>query len=289
MKIAFTTDTHLVCDYEGMTTETHVLDLRDAIYNEKPDIIVHGGDIGEVRIDQRNITKVLQILGEDKKIKCMGILGNHDLWANPGLVTSNTLWSEIIPKMFKEYGWHYLEHSNWIRDGVAIVGSYLHYDYSAADPEGIAVNHIRANFPDWTADEYYERMKKRVVNDAKFFRGLPNDRKFAKIIGQDFEKRLLTAQEDESVHIIVVVTHVPCMPCQITRKSHDWHWSCATAYFGNLSHVEVIMGCSKIKYILSGHSHQGNRNSIELNNGQMIDIITLGSDYGKPLFEIIEI
>lgn len=289
MKIAFTTDTHLVIDYDGMTSKAQITQLRDDIYAEKPDVIAHGGDIGEVRLDQHNITYVLQALGEDEKIDCVGVCGNHDLWSNPGPVTSDILWSLTIPEMFRNNGWTYLEQTTWVKDGVAIIGSYLHYDYSSADPEGVAVNHIKANFPDWTPDEYYERMKKRVVNDAKFFRGLPRDKDFAKLIGDAFEKRLLAAQEDETVHSIVVITHVPCMPCQITRKPFDWHWSCATAYFGNLSHVETIMRCSKVKFVLSGHSHQDNRNLIELDSGQMIDVITLGSDYGKPLFEIIEV
>ncbi len=289
MKIAFTTDTHLVIGYDGMTSEAQIVQLRDDIYAEKPDLILHGGDIGELRLNQRNVTEVLRILGENPEIECAGVLGNHDLWTNPGAVTSETLWSEVLPGMFKEHGWHYLEESNWIRDGVAIVGSYLHYDYSSADPEGAAADHIQANFPDWTPDEYYERMKKRVVNDAKYFRGLPRDKKFARLIGEAFEKRLLAAQEDNDVHSIVVVTHVPCMPAQITRHPFDWHWSCATAYFGNLSHVETIMGCSKVRSILSGHSHQGNRSILELDSGQVIDVINLGSDYAKPLFVIIEV
>lgn len=286
MRIAFTTDTHLVIGYEGMTSEAQIAQLRDDIYTEKPDVIAHGGDIGEIRNNQSNVTEVLRILSE--KIECVGVIGNHDLWTNQGAVTSATLWSEIIPGMFEEHGWTYLEDQNWIKDGVAIVGSYLHYDYSAADPEGVAVNHIRASFPDWTPAEYYERMKKRVVNDAKFFRGLPCDQEFAKLIGEAFEKRLLAAQENESVHSIVIVTHVPCMPCQITRKPYDWHWSCSTAYFGNLSHVETIMKCSKIKYILSGHSHRHNRTTLELDNG-VAEVITLDSDYGAPKFEIIEV
>jgi hypothetical protein len=292
MKIAFTTDTHLVIGYDGMTSEAQVTQLRDDIYAEKPDVICHGGDIGEMRLGQRNFTEVLSILGKD--IKCMGVIGNHDLWTNPGpdlpglTTNSATMWAKAIPDMFKDHGWTYLEDQNWIKDGVAIVGSYLHYDYSSADPEGVAANHIKANFPDWTPDEYYERMKKRVVNDAKFFRGLPRDKDFAKLIGDAFQGRLLAAQEDDSVHSIVIVTHVPCMPCQITRKPHEWHWSCSTAYFGNLSHVETIMKCSKVKHILSGHSHQENRTTVQLDDG-IAKVVTLGSDYGAPKFEIIEI
>ena len=287
MKIAFTADTHLVCGYEGMTTETQLYALRDAMCAEDPDVIVHGGDVGEVRVCLDNFGRVLEVLGEEKE--GVVIAGNHDLWSNPGAITSATLWSEIIPKMCQDHGWHYLEDKNWVKDGVAIVGSYLHYNYSSADPEGAAANHIRANFPDWTPDEYYERMKKRVVNDAKFFRGLPRDQEFARLIGEAFEKRLLAAQANDDIHSIVVITHVPCMPCQITRKPYEWHWSCATAYFGNLSHVETIMGCSKVKYVLSGHSHQENKAVVEFYDGHEAEIITLGADYGQPDFIIREV
>ncbi|KKK56148.1 hypothetical protein LCGC14_3067450, partial [marine sediment metagenome] len=56
MKIAFTADTHLVCGYEGMTTEIQLEALRDAIYAENPDVIAHGGDVGEVRVDLNNFS-----------------------------------------------------------------------------------------------------------------------------------------------------------------------------------------------------------------------------------------
>jgi len=288
MKIAFTTDTHLMLNSKWLTSENQIKSLRDNIQAENPDVIIHGGDIGEVREDLRNFTEVLQILGNTQNN--LLIAGNHDLWTGPGTEnkTSKELWNNTIPKMCLDYNWHYLEQNNWTKSGIAVVGSYLHYDYSSADPKGAIINYIKSNFPDWTPDKYYEKMKKRHINDAKFFKNLPKDKDFAKLIGDAFDKRLLEAQKNESIHTIIIVTHVPCMPCQITRKPKNFEWSCATAYFGNLSHVKTIMECSKIKYILSGHSHQGNRNTIKLNNGEA-EVITLGSDYGKPLFEIIDI
>lgn len=285
MKIAFTSDTHLVMGYDGMTSEEQLAQMREDIMAEKPDLLIHGGDVGEVRVDLDNFSTALDILkipGVDAAV----IAGNHDLWS--GIETSKELWSTLIPKMCEEAGWHYLEDSNWIKDGVAIVGSYLHYDYSAQDYAGVAVNHIQANFPDWTTDEYYERMKKRVVNDAKFFRGLPRDKEFAQIIGDAFRQRLMQAEQDDSVEHIIVATHVSCMPSQITRKPHNWHWSCATAYFGNLSHVEQIMKCSKVECVLSGHSHQANRELVERDGFDPIDVINLDSDYANPKFVIVE-
>lgn len=289
MRIAFTTDTHLVQSNDISTTFEQMEQLSNDMHEEKPDLIAHGGDIGEVRIDVDNLREVLNLLLEGG----VGVIGNHDLWTNPrsptGTHTSWDLWNNIIPQIFEEEGWHYLEKSNWIQDGVAIVGSYLHYDYSAQDTEGAAVNHIRASFPEWTVDEYYERMKKRVVNDAKYFTGMPRDKEFAAQVGEQFEQRLLQAEANEEVHTIVIITHVPCMPCQITRKPWEWHWSCATAYFGNLSHVETIMGCSKVKCILSGHSHQDNQNVIKFPDGHLVEVITLGADYADPKFIVVEV
>lgn len=286
MKIAFTTDTHLVQSHEGSTTIGQINQLSEDMHKENPDLIVHGGDVGEVRIDVDNFSQVLNILGEGAII-----IGNHDLWTNPPISTHTSwdLWNDLLPRICEEKGWHYLERSNLVQDGVAVVGSYLHYNYSSADPEGTAVNHIRASFPDWTPDEYYERMKKRVVNDAKFFTGMPRDKEFAAQIGVGFERRLLEAEADPEIHTIVIVTHVPCMPCQITRKPWEWHWSCATAYFGNLSSVEVIMSCSKVKCVLSGHSHQDNHNIVEFADEHQAQVITLGADYADPKFLVVNV
>jgi len=282
MKIVYTADTH---NHPAFVKEGVLESLAEGIFAEEPDLIVLGGDIGEVRVDLSLFGQVLDILGEGALV-----LGNHDLWTSPlQMHTSKDLWESILPQICADKGWHYLESENWTRDGVAVVGSYLHYDYSAADPEGAAVDHIRANFPEWTTDEYYEKMKRRVVNDAKFFTGLPRDQVFAKLIGDAFVKRLLAAESDPAVHSIIVTTHVPCMPTQITRKPTEWHWSCATAYFGILAHVETIMGCSKVKCVISGHSHQANRNTVEFDDGHEVEVINLGADYGKPDFEIIEV
>lgn len=284
MKIAFTCDLH---HHPQMTTSDDIFGLAEKMVSAEPDLVIIGGDIAECRTSILLFNQVLDIL--DVVGSGALVLGNHDLWTSQGKRTSLDLWQDTLPTITREMGWHYLEQENWTKDGVAVVGSYLHYDYSAADPEGAVAEYIKTQFPDWTTDEYYERMKKRVVNDAKFFRGLPNDKKFAKQIGDDFRKRLLEAENDPAIHSIVIATHIPCMPSQITRKPNEWHWSCATAYFGNLSHVPIIRSCSKVKYVLSGHSHQGNNNQVLFDDGHMVEVINSDSDYGKPTFCLLTI
>lgn len=280
MKIICAFDTHY-----GITRKSTLVTLVNEILAKSPDLIILGGDIGESISGIHQIREVLEMLGQGAFI-----LGNHDIWSHhAGHYTSDILWNDLLPKLGSDLGWRYLENRNIIMNGVAIVGSYLHYDYSAADKEGIVAHHIRSNFPDWTPDEYYERMKRKVVNDDKYFIGMPRDKVFAHEIGEKFRARLLEAENDDSVHTIVIVTHVPCMPSQITRKPQEKHWSEATAYFGNLSHVPIIVNCSKVKVILSGHSHQANETEVIFNDGHVVQVINSGADYNAPTFHVVTI
>lgn len=285
MRIGFTTDTHL-CD--GLTSIDSLQEMAEDLRACSLDLLLHGGDIAETRVDLGLYQQALEILSGP--YDAAGVCGNHDLWVGPNSPhTSWDLWTKILPEATVAAGWQWLETSNWVRDDVAVVGCYLHYNYSAADPEGVCIIRKNQTAPDWTMDEYYERMKKSVVNDAKFFSSLPRDKEFAAQMGAEFEKRLQQAEDDPKVHSIVIVTHVPCMPCQITRKPQDWHWSCATAYFGNITHSEFILGLTKVKAILSGHSHQDNDTLVAFHDGHEARVLTLGADYGDPLFEVIVI
>ena len=263
-------------------------EFAQEVANEEPDLIILGGDIGEALTNPELVREVFQAFQRQGCHAGAFFLGNHDLWCEPPN-SSLDLWTKLLPNIGKEEGWHYLEQKNWIKNGVAVVGSYLHYDYSAKDIAGAVADHIRAVFPDWTTDEYYERMKKKINNDAKFLNGLPRDKEFAQQIGEGFQKRLLAAESDPEVHTIIVATHVSCMPSQITRKPSNYQWSVGTPYFGNLSHVEPIMSCSKVKYVFSCHSHQGNESTVEFDDGHEVAVINLGADYGQPEFELFEI
>ena len=80
-----------------------------------------------------------------------------------------------------ERGFYYLEHTNIVVGNTAIVGSYLHYDYSAKEP---SLN---------LSDEYYVERKQKITNDGFYLIGLPDDITFAQQIGVEFRKRLLSA------------------------------------------------------------------------------------------------
>lgn len=285
MKIIITADTH-----NPITELSDIEDMGNEISAQNPDITLHLGDIGESRIGLHYFEDVLKVLPLDAVL-----LGNHDLWKSREGHDSSELWESVLPKIIQEAGIHYLEHENLVRDRVAIVGSYLHYNYSAADTEGLAVAKIHAEirqvFPDWTVNDYYRVMKKKVNNDGSFLTNLPgkDDKAFAALIGAEFMKRLAQAENDSSVHSIVIVTHVSCMPSLITRKPYDLGWSLGTPYFGNLSYVVPILASKKVKAIIGAHSHQEIKSSEKFDDGREVPTYNLGSDYQNPKFLTLEI
>ncbi len=271
MKILVTADLHL-----GITTLAVLEEFAKSVRKQKPDVVVIAGDIGESLQSIDRIKQCLALFNGDFDLLTM--FGNHDLWVPPWRIKDSAwLWEHLPDEL--SLGSNYLERHNWIREKIAIVGSYLHYDYSAQDHVGPLSGH---------ASQYFHVNKRTLIpNEFKYLRGLPPDIEFAKAIGVGFRQRLLEAENDSRVEKIIVVTHVPCMEEQITRRPFDVGWSSATPYFGNLSHQFLIRHCRKVSHIVSAHSHQGSKVGIADQQGGLI--INLDSDYGSPNWEIIEI
>jgi predicted phosphohydrolase len=265
MKIIITCDLHL-----GHTSEFAIAEMVQNIINDNPDVVVIGGDVGE---RPRNFSRCLSLFD---KLKCskLVLVGNHDLWAyDYPNENSLELWTTVLPQIAEAYGFQWLEDNNFYSSGIAIGGSYLHYDYSAKETVGVC-----SALP----DEFYETNKHKINNDGNFMRGLPTDKEFAASIGAAFRERLQEAQDHESVSRIIVVTHVPCLECQMVRKPNDYKWAVANAYFGNLSHQDVILGSSKVTDVISGHSHVDVHKTTDGVDGRQVNAVVIGSDYGKP-------
>lgn len=306
MKIAITADIHHA---PGFTSKATIQSMMVRVLSREPDLIIIAGDIGETQTHLscfRNALKAITgVCDPDAHITTL--LGNHDIWSN-GNPTSLELWETTLPQVIKEEIIGYLEKRSWVQNGVAVVGSYLHYDYSSQDYKGIAADSIRNKFPDLsdeefkaryhckredfpelTLDQYYARYKYLINNDGKFLIGLPPDPVFAKQIGEAFEKRLQAAEDDPDIHSIVIVTHVPCMPSQITRHPYNLGWSIGTPYFGNLSHSDFILGLTKVKHIVSAHSHNKMESVVTFNDNHKVPVVVLEAEYGDPTAIMIEV
>lgn len=269
MKIIVTSDLHYP------TTPKHaIMDLIRDIKNENPHFVVLAGDIGENVVSPYMFYDCLCFFAQ--RLDCLvGVIaGNHDLWAHQlsnGRIAINSLelWKRYLKSMTENAGAIWLESNNIDFQDTTVVASMLHYDFSAIDKDG------SASF----GKEYFIKHKSEIVNDGKYFVGLPGDVDFAKTIGDSFMERLLSAQNNPDVKEIIVVTHVPCLEPQITRKPWDFQWSVGTPFFGNLSHQDLILSCDKITNVISGHSHQG----IDIKfAGKRVAVV--GSDYGSPKY-----
>lgn len=270
MKIAITSDLHYPITSKE-TLEQFAISIAE---QHHPDCICLLGDIGESRMNIDNFRKCCDIFKSILQIPMIVLPGNHDLWCDTLQCNSMDLLNTVLPDQAKSIPAHWLENENVIINRIAFVGSYLHYDYSARDKVGVT-----AMYP----EEFIESNRNSVINDG-LMRGQPRDKEFAATLGKEFDKRLLVAQNDPTVNDIVVLTHVPCMECQITRNPYDVKWSLSTPYFGNLSHEKLITSCNKVRLVVSGHSHRGNYNK----EGN-IDVYNLSCDYKNPVVLLYDI
>ncbi len=266
MRIIYTSDLHY-----PITSLEDIVSCAKKINEAKPEAIILGGDLGECRIDPKCFADVLGIFSDECSSPLLVIPGNHDLWVNDETdYNSRDLFDLYLPSMVMDHNAKWLEFENYVIGDVAIVGSMLHYDYSAKDTVGIC-----AGF----SDEYYEHNKHKVNNDARFIVGI-NDKEFALFLGNKFQKRLLEAQDDDRINSIIVATHVPCLEQQIVRRPYDFQWSVGTPYFGNLSCEKMIKSCSKVKFVVSGHSHCDVKSE---------GVYVCPSDYKAPKFVIMDV
>ncbi len=275
MKIIFTADLHY-----PTTDSATLIRFVEKIKAEKPDILVLGGDLGESLRGTKNFLICLEIFTSRFDIPVLVIAGNHDLWRpEESSINSLHLWKTLLPSLTERAGAIWLEGANYYAGSIAIVGSYLHYDYSAADNVGPAVG---------LAPEYWDfhKMTSECINrrctkfgkkikydnkpcpvcdsgmgsfgnnDGRFLRGLPSDVEFAREIGDSFKARLEEAQLSPDTKEIIVATHVPIVDEQVTRNPHDYEWAMGTPYLGCLSYDHWIDACSKISHLVCGHNHR---------------------------------
>lgn len=268
MKIIVTSDLHY-----GITDLKTIQKLVDDIADEKPDGVAIAGDIAD-----GGISSIQSCLEQFSKLKIpiYVIPGNHDLWAYDSVSSVHSMLYQI-KNVVLNLNMIWLEDSIGQFNNVGLVGSYLHYDYSAKDKVGPC-----SLFP----DDYLFLNKINLNNDARMMRGVFSDIDFAHELGSAFSDRLKKADVFDKV---IIITHVSCMECQMTRNPYRFDWSSGTPYFGNLSHESEILSNPKIVAVVSGHSHRGNANLITRPNMPDIQVINLGSDYNLPVYCVLNL
>lgn len=269
VKIAIASDLH-----REITPEAKVRALAACIAAEQPDLTILAGDLGTPLDDFAACLACFADLPGAVAV----LAGNHDVWALGGR-HSQTLWEHDLPAATHAAGMLWLEEAVWRRAGVAVVGSMAWYDYSGVDPT------IRPRSP-----RDFARAKRRYNNDARFVDWPWSDLEMASRLDDALCDRLMRLESDPAVRGVLVVTHVPVFEAQMERRPLDPRWGFSNAYFGNLTLGRRLSASSKLRAVVSGHTHVGRSGYVDRPGApdDPVPVAVIASDYGAPDHVTIE-
>ncbi len=258
-RVIVTSDLHL-----GITNKETLEAHAEAIAVERPDLTVLAGDIGEGLERFRACLDIFRDLPGEVAV----LAGNHDVWARSGQ-HSVELWQRGLPEAARAAGMLWLEDEVWRQGGLAVTGSIAWYDYSAAAPQ-----------LDKTA-EFWARNKGRWNADAWYVDWEWSDQEFAGRVGDALVERMTRLEADPAIEAILVATHVPLYEEQMLRKPHDLGWTFGNTYFGNWTLGERLLFASKLRAVISGHTHIS-RMGRHPRSGEPLPVMVINSEYRDP-------
>lgn len=264
-RVVITSDLHL-----GITKAEEIEPMVAEIAAERPDLTIIAGDIGRRLGDIHACLALFQDVPGEKA----ALAGNHDLWKH-GDDHSADLWERSVPDAVREAGALWLEDDNWVRDGLAVVGSIAWYDYTGADP---AIPPM--------PEEYWVELKRELHPDARYLDWSWSDTEFAARCGDALMARIAGAEAASDVTDLLVVTHVPLFREQIIIRAEIPNWGRTNAYFGNLTLGDRVRHAPKLRAVVSGHTHIGRRERLAEQPG--VPAWVVPSDFHTPRYVVYE-
>ncbi len=263
MRLCVTSDLHM----GGSLTSAAAIDAIVArIAADTPDAVVIAGDVAHGYKSFEACIGKFAVLNKPVFV----LAGNHDLWVVEKGRSTEELWQTQLQAATERAGAVWLENEVPIVNGVAIVGTLAWYDYSAIDREfALPQSDIIS-------------VKRRLNNDAVRMDWKRTDPDFAHELQAKFYARLDKAAA--LADAIAVVTHVPVLEEQMSRKPGNRTWGVGNAFFGNLTLGPRILAAKKVRCVVSGHTHCGKEAKV---GG--VDVRVVGSDYGAPVHVTLEI
>lgn len=254
-------------DIHAGTTDIYTIKaMVDDMLKENPDIIILAGDIGE-SLDDFN--ECLQLFKDSKGVKGL-VIGNHDLWNQKDEIPSIDKWEKLLPSSADKNDFVWMEDEIIYHENIAIVGTTAWYDYSNVAPAFAQ------------SEEYLFKGKGRYNNDANFIDWNKTDIEFARECQKGLVEKLEFLETCVHINKVIVITHVPIFSEQMVRSVGDN--PIGDAYFGNLTMGKAVMGFSKVKHVISGHTHRCRYREI----GDM-QLTSLPGDYMRPAYITEEI
>ncbi len=266
MRIACTADLHWGSRHSLGDQMTRQLALD--LHQNPPDLFLLAGDIGT----EDHFATCLSLFADLPCPKAL-VPGNHDVWvrADDPRGDSEKLFSQRLPHLSREHGFHYLDHGPlWLPgQDLAIVGTMNWYDYSWSQAA------LQALTPRWQWHLEKKVFRRGQHNDANFVRWADTDVSFTDRVVGNFEQHL--AEALSQVSRVLVMTHHPPLqmlnpPGSTDPGLDELLW---LAFSGNRA-LEVILQrhAEQLVLTLCGHTHF-QREGIQAG----VRGINIGSDY----------
>src|SRR3989344_5149146 len=124
MRVAITADIH----YAVGNNQRIVRNFSKKIIRTKADVLVLVGDT--FAFNQKLLVECLTLFAPFKGDKLF-VAGNHDLWTQG--TNSLEIYENVLPRIVKQYGFHYLDQKPFTKGEVGFVGNIGWDDYSFKD------------------------------------------------------------------------------------------------------------------------------------------------------------
>lgn len=223
--------------------------------------------------------------------------GNHCLWCRDG-EDSLFRYHTLLPRVAAEAGFTVLDHEPAVIGDVGLVGSIGWYDYSFADETlDIPEPFYRAKVAPGAArmlaehrpliEAHRGKLRERHLSfaarwmDGRYVRLPVSDERFVEMLCETLAGQL--RQLAGCAERIVAFTHHLPFEQLVPRNRPD-RFAFAAAYMGSPRLGEVLLAEPKVSHVFCGHSHWPGQCEID-----GVNVVNVGSTYGKKRLEILEL
>jgi predicted phosphohydrolase len=275
IRLAITADLHWGHNPGG---DAATLQLRDALRERPPDVLVLAGDVGA----GHHFDECLALFAELPGRKAL-VPGNHDIWVAEDDARGDSLhvYQHHLPAVCAAHGFNYLDQLplSWPEAGLALVGSINWYDYSWA------LDALRRAAPDWEERLRTKRFSRARHNDARFVRWPTDDVHFTEQVVAILEEQIRLALEVVP-HVLVVTHHPPFRALGLPEHGPDPSldellWD---AFTGNRRVEELLARYDgHVPLAFCGHTHLVREAALGSVRGYNV-----GSDYHAKRLLLVE-
>ncbi|MCC6751366.1 MAG: metallophosphoesterase [Deltaproteobacteria bacterium] len=270
MRLLVTSDVHL--DFGGHLTLRSTIDaMVSRMAAERPDALVLAGDLAHGFAAFEACLDAFAPLGVPTGV----VAGNHDVWRDVDRhVPSRALWETELKRATRQREFAWLEEDTLRVGSLAVIGSLVWYDYSAA-------------LPDYDLD--YALVKRHMINDANWIDWPWGDADVAEGLREGLVRRLALLETDPRVDRVLLATHVPIFSEQLIQRPDEPTWQLRHAFFGNLTTGRAVLPFEKLRHVVSGHTHAAAQGTVDRSPLPPIQCQVIGSEYGAPTFVVVEL